>query len=340
MATGSSEGITAEKRHSAPVNFLLRLVREKPLGTAGAVITFLLLFTGVFADLLAPHGYNELFTADMLRPPSAEYLLGTDNTGRDLLSRIIYGARISVIVGLVGTTLATVLSVTIGMMSGYIGGRFDLLMQRFVDSWMCFPGLILLMMMMSILGPGMWSIIIVLGIQWGITGSRIIRGAEIAIKENAYVKAARAIGCPTSKVLIRHILPNIMAPIIILFSTRVPTIIVTEASLSFLGLGIPPPHPSWGGMLSGAGRAYMFLAPWLAIWPGLALSIVVYGINMFGDAVRDILDPRLRGGSGRYDSGMKKKALRESKPEVTKAEAKLEKQLAELQQKKRAKKGG
>ncbi|MBN2595066.1 MAG: ABC transporter permease, partial [Sedimentisphaerales bacterium] len=289
-----------KKKHSRPVTFLLRLVKEKPLGAVGAAITLLLLLTAVFADVLAPYGINEQQSADRLMAPSAKYWLGTDNLGRDLLSRVIYGARISVIVGLAAASLATVISAFIGMLSGYIGGKFDLTVQRFVDAWMCLPGLIFLMTVISFVGPGMAQIIIVLGLQWGITGSRIIRGAIIATKENAYIDAAKAIGCPTSRIFVRHILPNIMAPTIILFTTRVPNVILSEASLSFLGFGIPPPIPSWGGMLSGSGRTYMFKAPWMVIWPGLALTIVVYGINMFGDAMRDLLDPRLRGGAGRY----------------------------------------
>lgn len=296
-----------KKKHSRPVTFLLRLVKEKPLGAVGAAITLLLLLTAVFADVLAPYGINEQQSADRLMAPSAKYWLGTDNLGRDLLSRVIYGARISVIVGLAAASLATVISAFIGMLSGYIGGKFDLTVQRFVDAWMCLPGLIFLMTVISFVGPGMAQIIIVLGLQWGITGSRIIRGAIIATKENAYIDAAKAIGCPTSRIFVRHILPNIMAPTIILFTTRVPNVILSEASLSFLGFGIPPPIPSWGGMLSGSGRTYMFKAPWMVIWPGLALTIVVYGINMFGDAMRDLLDPRLRGGAGRYGVTVKKK---------------------------------
>jgi peptide/nickel transport system permease protein len=160
----------------------------------------------------------------------------------------------------------------------------------------------------------MLSVIIVLGIQWGITNSRVIRGAVIGVKENVYVAAAVAIGCPTTRILTRHILPNIMAPIIILFTITVPAAILVEASLSFLGFGIPPPAPSWGGMLSGSGRSFMFLAPWMAIWPGLALAIVVYGVNVFGDAVRDILDPRLKGGVGRYGVRVKKEIIVKSLP--------------------------
>ena len=163
------------------------------------------------------------------------------------------------------------------------------------------------MAVMSAVGAGMLSLIIVVGLMWGVIGSRIIRSAVIGVRENVYVEATRAIGCTTARVIIRHILPNIMAPAIILFTTRVPNVILIESSLSFLGFGIPPPDPSWGGMISGTGRAYMYEAPWIAIYPGLALAIVVYGINMFGDAVRDLLDPRLRGGVGRFDVRVKKK---------------------------------
>ncbi len=156
------------------------------------------------------------------------------------------------------------------------------------------------MIMVTIVGSGMLPIIIMLGLIYGIPGSRIIRGAVIAVKENAYVAAARVIGCTTSRILMRHILRNVMATAIVLFTVRVPAVILTEASLSFLGFGLPPPIPSWGSMISGAGREYMFQAPWMVLWPGVALAVVAYGINMFGDAVRDIVDPRMRGGVGRY----------------------------------------
>ena len=287
-------------RHSLFVDFWIKLVMKKPLGMVGGIITLLLLLTGIFADFLAPYGMNESHTSDLLVEPSAKYWMGTDNVGRDILSRVIYGARISVIIGLAASTIATILNLIIGIVSGYIGGKLDLILQRAVDTLMCFPSLILLMVFMSIIGPGIWQIIIVLGIVWGIIASRVIRSAVIGIKEDEYIAAAVAIGCSHTRIFIRHILPNIMAPTIILFSIRLPQVILTEAALSFLGYGIPPPFPSWGGMLSGSGRNYMFQAPWMAIWPGMALAIVVYGVNMFGDAVRDLLDPRLRGGVGSY----------------------------------------
>ena len=300
MADSSLGRVAEKKRRSKLAEFLIRLVKEKPLGTVGGVITLLLLLTGIFADFLAPYGMNETWVGGFLTPPSAKFWLGTDSIGRDMLTLIIFGARISVVVGLAASTLATIISSVIGIVSGYLGGKLDLIVQRGVDIWMSLPTLVVLMILITIMGASMWSVIVALGFAVGISGSRIVRGAVIGIKENAYLVAAVAVGCPTSRILIRHILPNVMSTIIVLFSIRVPSMILSEASLSFLGFGIPPPTPSWGGMLSGSGRTYMFMSPWLAIWPGLALAIVVYGVNMFGDAVRDILDPRLRGGVGRY----------------------------------------
>jgi len=313
--TESSSGRVAErKKHSFLVDAGIRLVKEKPLGTVGAIIAILMLFTGIFANFIAPYGANEAFLSSALSGPSAQFWLGTDNIGRDMLSRVIFGARISVIVGLVATTIATIVSLIIGILSGYIGGKFDLIVQRFVDAVMCLPGLILLITIVAMVGAGMWNLIFILGITWGIGGSRVMRSAVMAIKENVYVEAAEAIGCSTPRILTRHILPNIMAPTIITFTVNVPAIILTEASLSFLGYGIPPPHPSWGGMLGQVGRDFMFLNPYMIIWPGLALAIVVYGVNMFGDAVRDLLDPRLRGGVGRYGVRVKKEAKVKREP--------------------------
>ena len=307
MADSLAEQVEESDIGASQPSFLVRLVKEKPLGTVGAVITLLLLLTGIFADLLAPYGFNETQVGEFLAPPSAGFWLGTDNLGRDILSRVIYGARISMIVGLAATTISTLISTTIGVLCGYLGGTFDLIVQRFVDGWMCLPYLPILMIVMAIVGPGMFGLILVMGVWGGISGSRFSRSVVINIKENVYVQAAVVVGSATRRVLLRHILPNILAPIIISFSLAVPGVILGEAALSFLGFGIPAPAPSWGGMLSGSGRRFMFMAPWMVIWPGLALSIVVYGINMFGDAVRDLLDPRLRGGAGRYDVGAKRK---------------------------------
>ena len=285
-----------QKRRSRRIDFLSRLVREKPLGTFGGIIVLLLLFCGIFADVLAPYPMKEPHMYDRLTGPSGKYLLGTDQLGRDMLSRIIYGARVSVIIGLSATSVNMVVALLIGTTTGFFVGKLDVVVQRFVDAWMAFPGLLILITVMSLVGQGQLQTILVLGISGGIGGSRISRSAVIGIKENDYFLAARAIGSPPLRTILRHVLPNIMAPMIVIFTVTIGGVIMAEASLSFLGFGLPPDVASWGGMLSREGRQFMEVAPWLALWPGLALTLVVYGINMFGDALRDLLDPRLRGG--------------------------------------------
>ena len=291
--------MSESKRRGWLADFFIRLWQEKPLGTASGILILILIFVAILAERLAPYPYREIHLADIMQAPSARYLLGTDHLGRDLFSRLLYGARISLTVGLAATALNVIVAVLIGGTSGFLGGKVDLAVQRFVDAWMAFPGLLLLLTIMSIVGPGVLQIIVVLGIAGGVGGSRVIRGAVIGVKENAYFQAAEAIGSLKWRILVRHVLPNIMAPIIIIFSINIGSVIITEASLSFLGFGLPVKVPSWGGMLSREGRQYMEQAPRLALWPGLCLTIVVYSLNMFGDAVRDLLDPRLRGGGGR-----------------------------------------
>ena len=289
-------------RHGGLADFLIRLVREKPLGAASGIVVLLLILVSVFADLLAPYPMDEQHLVDRLQPPSARYLLGTDQLGRDFLSRLIYAARLSLGVGLAATTVNVVVAFLVGGTSGFLGGKFDLVVQRFVDAWMAFPGLLILLTVMSITGPGLPQIILVLGISGGIAGSRVLRSAVIGVKEGVYFQAAEAAGSTRWSTLIRHVLPNIAAPVIVIFSINVGGVIMAEASLSFLGFGLPAQIPSWGGMLSRDGRTHMEVAPWLALWPGLCLTVVVYVLNMFGDAMRDLLDPRLRGGEGRLDA--------------------------------------
>jgi peptide/nickel transport system permease protein len=221
--------------------------------------------------------------------------MGTDHLGRDVLSRVLIGAQLSMIIGFLAAGLATVVSIVLGLLSGYIGGALDMIIQRLVDAWMIFPPFVLLIVVLSIYGQGVPQIILILGLQFGIAGSRIVRGNVISVREHMYAHAAQSIGAGTFHILGRHILPNIMPVVIVLFTTRVGAVILTEAALSFLGLGVPPPQPAWGGMLSGTGLTYMFLGPWLALFPGLCLAIIVYSINVFGDALRDLLDPRMRG---------------------------------------------
>ena len=294
--TDIQSSIIAPKRRSRLADFFIRLVRDKPLGTISGIIILILILVSIFANALAPYPYWEMHLADRLTGPSVQYLLGTDQLGRDFLSRIIIGARLSIFVGLSATAVNVVVALVIGGTSGFIGGKFDLAVQRFVDAWMAFPGLIILLTIMSIAGRGVPQIILVLGISGGIGGSRILRGAVIGIKENDYFLAARAIGSTGAATLMRHVLPNVTPVMIIIFSITVGGVIMAEASLSFLGFGLPIKVPSWGGLLSREGRVFMEQAPWLALWPGLCLTITVYSLNMFGDAMRDLLDPRLRGG--------------------------------------------
>jgi len=244
---------------------------------------------------LAPYPYDEIHMIDRLKGPSTTYLMGTDQLGRDFMSRIIYGARLSLLIGLSATAVNILAAFLVGGASGFLGGKFDLIIQRFVDAWIAFPGLILLLTIMSIVGTGLAQIILVLGISGGISGSRILRGAVIAIKGNDYFLAAQAIGSPSVTTLMRHVLPNVMPIVIISFSITIGGVMLTEASISFLGFGLSREIPSWGGLLSKEGRAFMEQAPWMALWPGLCLTAVIYSLNMWGDAMRDLLDPRLRG---------------------------------------------
>ncbi len=283
------------RRLRGVVDFIWRLCRQKPLGAVGAFICLVFLVAGIFADFLAPYGFNQIMPIDRLKPPSWQHPFGTDNLGRDIFSRILYGAQLSVIVGLSAAFLATLVSTVLGITSGYLGGRFDLLVQRFVDAWMSFPDLVILIVVAAVLGPGMTQLIVILGLLYGIAGSRIVRSAVLSVREQSYIHASQSIGATPPRIMLRHVLPNVMSPIIVLFTTRVGAVILAEAALAFLGLGVPPPAPTWGGMLTGSARTYMHMAPWMGLAPGICLTLVVFSINMFGDALRDLLDPRMRG---------------------------------------------
>jgi peptide/nickel transport system permease protein len=274
----------------------VQMVRRKPLGTVGAAIVLLMLAAAVFADVITPYGYAQTSLRERFIAMSAAHWLGTDQLGRDLLTRVIYGARVSLYVGFGAVALGSLLATGLGILSAYFGGRIDLWLQRAVDAWMAFPGLLLLMSIMSLVGPSVVNITTVLGIAFGIQNSRIIRGVALSIKEHTFVEGARAAGSGHTRIAVAHILPNVRPTIIVVATTGLSTVILTEASLSFLGLGVPPPYPTWGGMLSLAGLDHMYQAPWIAIWPAVALSLAVFGFNMLGDALRDLLDPRLKGG--------------------------------------------
>jgi len=274
----------------------VQMLRRKPLGSAGAVIVVVMLAAAVLADVIVPYGYAQTSLRERFIAMDHAHWLGTDQLGRDLLTRLIYGARVSLYVGFGAVGLGSVLATLVGILSAYFGGRLDLLVQRGVDAWMAFPPLLLLMSIMSLVGPSAWHITLVLGIAFGIQNSRIIRSVALSIKEHTFVESARAAGSGHVRIAMAHILPNVLPTIIVVATTGLSTVILTEASLSFLGLGVPPPYPTWGGMLSLAGLDHMYQAPWLAIWPAVALSLAVFGFNMLGDALRDLLDPRLKGG--------------------------------------------
>ncbi|MDP2729515.1 MAG: ABC transporter permease [Dehalococcoidales bacterium] len=304
MAEARTEESRKVYRKSQPlvVEVAVRLVKEKPIGLIGALIIIVLFTVGILADFLAPYHWNDISLAARLQPPSGQYLLGTDNLGRDMLSRIIHGARISMIVGLSATIITVAGHTFLGIISGYMGGKIDLVLQRLNDAMESIPNLLLVLTVMAILGPGLWQVILAMALPSSLH-SRGTRSWVFTIKENFYFEAARATGAPTWRILIYYVLPNILPMVILTFAVDLGRFILQEASLSFLGFGIPPPFPSWGGMLSGAGRQHMLQAPWMVMWPGLALFAVVYGANILGDALRDLLDPRLRGGLGRYGRG-------------------------------------
>ncbi len=275
---------------------LWRLIKEKPLGAFGGVIVLGLLLCALLAPWIATHPYDQTNVRNRLKPPGPQFYFGTDNLGRDIFSRIVYGARVSVTVGFGAVSIGISLATIVGVGCAYFGGKSDILVQRLVDAQVAIPGLLLLLNIMAVTGPGLLNIILALGIVSAAGSSRIIRSATMSVKENQFVEAARAIGASHLRIILCYILPNIMAPIIIIATVSLGFTILIESTLSFLGFGVPPPYPSWGEMLSGSGRSYMHKAPWMATWPGIAISLAVFGFNMLGDALRDLLDPRLRGG--------------------------------------------
>ena len=273
---------------------LVTALRRNPLGVASAGIIVLLALTATFADVVAPYDPLAPHPEIRLSAPSRAHPFGTDDIGRDVLSRVIYGSRISLWVGLLAVGIGTIVGMLIGLVSGYWEGRLDMMLQRVMDAVQAIPGLLLALAIVSVLRPSTTNAMIAIAIVIIPGNSRIVRGAVLSAKQNRYVEAAQAMGCRHLRIIVRHILPNVTAPILIIASIWFGNAILIEASLSFLGVGTQPPEPSWGLMLSTTGRAFFEQAPWLAVFPGLAISLAVLGFNLFGDTLRDAWDPKLR----------------------------------------------
>ena len=272
-----------------------RLCQRYPLGAIGSFIVFIVVFAAVFADFVAPYDPTTTRAKMSLSPPSSDMLFGGDMMGRDVLSRIIHGARISLAVGIGSTILGGVIGTIIGLMCGYWMGLFDLLIQRIIDMMQALPLLVMALVMAASLGPSLENTIIAISIPLVPQVARVIRSNVLSLRELPFVEAARAVGMSDLRIVFRHILPNTLAPLIVLGTAQLGSAILTEASLSFLGLGVPEPYPSWGRMLSESAAEYVRVAPWLVIFPGIAISAAVFGANLMGDAVRDFLDPRNQG---------------------------------------------
>ena len=276
---------------------LWRFCRSKPLGGFGLVVLLLMVVMAVFAPWIAPYGYEETDILNRLQGSSLTHPMGTDNLGRDLFSRIIYGARVEMLVGLGAVGIAVGVALVIGLVSGYAGGVVDLTLQRLIDIWMAFPGIILLITVISMFQPGLWQVTAAIGFLLAAGASRVVRAATLEASSRMYIEAARTIGATNARILLRHVLPNIFAPVMVVATTLLGIAILLEATLSFLGYGVPPPQPSWGALLGPEARKDMLKAPMLSVWPGIAIFLAVYSFNVLGDSLRDVFDPRLRGGS-------------------------------------------
>ncbi|MQG21543.1 MAG: ABC transporter permease [SAR202 cluster bacterium] len=268
--------------------------KKKPLGLAGVLVIAILLLMAGAAPILTPFGQFEMHAVDRLQGPNSTYWLGTDQFGRDMYTRLVYGARISLFMGFAAVTLGGITGGILGTLSAYLGGKFDIILQRFVDMFQAFPSLILAMAVVAALGFGVDKCALAISVPYIPRVTRITRSQAVSIREREFIMAALAIGATGNRMLFKHMIPNSLAPWLVVITAALGAAIVAEASLSFLGLGVPPPHPSWGGMLSGNVQQYAESAPHMIIWPGVFLSFAVFGMNLFGDAVRDVMDPRLR----------------------------------------------
>jgi peptide/nickel transport system permease protein len=274
---------------------VITFIKRKPLGAVGGGIIVIMVSIALLAPIITFNDPLKMHFRDALEAPSLTYWLGTDDFGRDMWSRIVHGARISLYVGFFAIAIGSGLGGLIGLASAYYGGKVDIIIQRIMDTMMSIPTLIMALAIMASLGQGLNNVVLAIGIVQIPRANRIVRSQALSVKQSEFALAARAIGATDVRIMLLHIMPQCVAPWLIIATAGLGTAIISEASLSFLGLGIPAPEPSWGGMLSGRGRDYYSVAPWMAIWPGLAISLAVYGFNLFGDAIRDVLDPRLRG---------------------------------------------
>jgi peptide/nickel transport system permease protein len=296
LATASSDTalLSLSTQHSA-LSTAWRFVRAKPLGFGGLVVLVIFGLAALLAPLIAPYGYDETDFLARLQPPSAAHIFGTDNLGRDLFSRVLYGLQISMGLAFGAVLLSKSVATVIAVLSGYYGGWLDKIVQRFVDIWLSVPTLILLVSLLGVIGSGFWPMLIVIGLANAPGSSRLIRSVVVSVRSETYVEAAQAVGAGDARIVLRYILPNILHMVIYSATVTLGGVIILAASLGFLGFGVPPPRPDLGGMLSGAGLQFMRRSPWLAIWPGLTITLIVFAFNVFGDALRDVLDPRLRG---------------------------------------------
>ncbi|MDA7946171.1 MAG: ABC transporter permease [Hyphomicrobiaceae bacterium] len=270
------------------------LVRKQPIGAFGLFLVITIVLMGVFAPAISSHDPIRVAFQDMLLPPDSQFVLGTDQFGRDIFTRLLYGARTALFVGCTAAFVGSTAGLVLGVTSAYLGGTFDLIFQRITDVMQAFPLIIMALAIVSIFGPSMVNVIIAITIPFIPDCARVVRSSALSLRQMPYVDAARANGFSAARIILRHIVPNVMAPYLIMITTFVGHAILLEASLSYLGLGVQEPTPAWGLMLQGGAEEYAESAPWLAIWPGVAISLAVFGFNMFGDAVRDVLDPKLR----------------------------------------------
>jgi len=270
------------------------LIRKQPVGAVGAIIVLTMIVMAMFAPYLTPYDPEANSFEHMLTPPSTAFFLGTDQFGRDLFSRIVYGAQTALFVGFTCAFIGSTIGLVLGVASAFFGGRFDLIFQRVMDVFMAFPLIIMALAVVSIFGTGIQNVIIAITIPFIPRCARVVRSSALAIREIPYIDAARANGFSNARIIMRHMVPNVMAPYLIMITAFVGQAILLEASLSYLGLGVQEPTPAWGLMLQGGAEEYAESAPWVAIWPGVAITLAVFGFNLFGDAVRDALDPKLR----------------------------------------------